>query len=154
MLIDLTRRAALAVLAAGAALPLRGTAMAQPMPVGAGRLYVTSWFGAAISVVDLARGEAVKTIPVGVHDHNVFLSPDRSAAWVANNNDGTVTIIDTASDEVRAVLPLGAGPRHTFYSPDGANAYVTLEFEDAVAEVDAVSHTARRRLAVGHMPHF
>ena len=77
MTIDLSRRATLATgLAAGAAIPFSAGARAQSTPLGAGKLYVTSWFGAAISVVDLAKGETVKTIPVGVHDHNVYLSPE------------------------------------------------------------------------------
>lgn len=155
MAFELSRRTALAAaLGAGASLPFCGSAGAQPAALGAGRLYVTSWFGNAISVVDLAKGKAIKTIPVGVHDHNVFLSPDRREAWVANNNDRTISVIDTATDEVSAVLKVGAGPRHTFFSPDGTSAYVTLEFENAVAEIDPATRTVRRRLAVGHMPHF
>lgn len=121
------RRTALTLLL-GATLP--SASCATPDLVreqrGAGKLYVTSWFGGEISVVDLERGGVVKTIPVGVHDHNVFLSPDRSTAWVANNNSGTVSIIDTASDVMRETLSLGGGPRHTFFSPDGASAYVQL----------------------------
>lgn len=154
---DFDRRAALAMmLASGAALPLSAcaTSALAPPRFGAGKLYVTSWFGGEISVIDLNRGAVTKTIGVGVHDHNVFLSPDRSAAWVANNNSGSVSIIDAASDEVSATLMLSGGPRHTFFSPDGSSAYVTLEFDDAVAEVDTIGREVRRRLAVGHMPHF
>ena len=63
----------------------------------AGRLYVTSWFGGVVSVVDLKAGALRQTIPVGIQNHTVFLAPDRKTAWVTNNNDGTVTVLDTAT---------------------------------------------------------
>ena len=158
MSVVIDRRAALASFGVGAAVSaLSGcvsSTAAKRIPDAQGKLYVTSWFGGAIHVVDLARGEAVRTIPVGVHNHNVFLSPDKKAAWVANNNNGTVSVIDTSKDSVIATISVGAGPRHTYFSPDGAIAYVTLEFENAIAEVDVATHAVRRKLAVGHMPHF
>ena len=40
-------------------------------------------------------GTLIRTIPVGVQDHNMFLSPGQKVAWVTNNNDGTVSIIET-----------------------------------------------------------
>lgn len=130
------------------------TAVGAESAPRSGKLYVTSWFGNALSVIDLEQGRVVKTIPVGVHDHNVFLSPDRTEAWVANNNDGTVSVIDTRSDTVIATLSPGMGPRHTFFSPDGANAYITLEFDDAVAVIDPQTRDIKKVMPVGHMPHF
>jgi DNA-binding beta-propeller fold protein YncE len=65
--------------------PLKGTA------------YVTSWFGGVVTAIDLAAGAAAKTIPVGIHNHNVALRPDQKQAWVTNNNAGTLSIIDTQS---------------------------------------------------------
>jgi YVTN family beta-propeller protein len=101
-----------------------------------GKVYTTSWFGAMISVVDLGSGKAVKTIPVGVQDHNIFLSPDQKTAWVANNNEGTVSLIDTATDSVVGKIQTGHGPRHTNMPADGHVAYVTNEFDDALAVID------------------
>ena len=74
------------------------TADGDATDLPAGRLYVTSWFGGVVSVVDLRGGTLRRTIPVGVQNHNVFLAPDRKTAWVTNNNDGTVTVLDTATN--------------------------------------------------------
>ena len=57
-----------------------GGGRAQSAPAASGKTYVTSWFGGAVSVVDLQRGTVLSTIPVGVQDHNVFLSPDQKFA--------------------------------------------------------------------------
>ena len=45
-------------------------AQAQSAPLTQGKVYVTSWFGGAVSVIDLESSRVTTTIPVGVHDHN------------------------------------------------------------------------------------
>jgi YVTN family beta-propeller protein len=139
-----------------AALSIAASASAQPDAVleTGGKLYVTSWFENSVSAVDLRNRAVETTIPVGTQDHNVFLSPDRTTAWVANNNDGTVSIIDVATNTVAHVLQVGNGPRHTYFAPDGREAYVTLEFDHAVAVIDPTSRERLATIPVGHMPHF
>lgn len=119
-----------------------------------GKVYTTSWFGGELCVEDTETWTEVKRIPVGVHDHNVYLSPDRRSAWVTNNNAGTVSVIDTATDEVVQTVKVGKGPRHTYFSPDGAEAYVTNEFDATVSVVDPKSYREIATLTVGKMPHF
>lgn len=126
---------------------------ADPPPVS-GKVYTTSWFGGELCVVDTETWTEIKRIPVGVHDHNVFLSPDKKSAWVTNNNAGTVTVIDTAKDEVVETVQVGKGPRHTYFSPDGSEAYVTNEFDATVSVVDPKTFREVATLTVGKMPHF
>jgi YVTN family beta-propeller protein len=126
----------------------------QATPLATGKVYVTSWFDAAISVIDLSQGRVTTTIPVGVQDHNVFLSPDKKFAWVTNNNDGTVSVVDMAADRVIKTLRTGNGPRHTFISPEGKEAYVTNEFDDSVAVIDPAAYQILGTVKVGSMPHF
>ena len=54
-----------------------------------GSLYVTSWYGRSITVVDVGTRQVVRTIPVGIQDHNVALNPSQTQAWVTNNSAGT-----------------------------------------------------------------
>lgn len=122
---------------------------AQPPAKIGGKLYVTSWFGDWISVVDLDAGKVTGQIKVGMKNHNVYLSPDQKFAWVTNNNANTVSIIDTATDKVVDTLKTGQGPRHTFFSSDGGTAYVTNEFDDAVAVLDPVQRKVLAQVRVG-----
>ena len=122
------------VLAAVATQPLM--AESDEVVPSQGRLYVTSWFGGVISVVNVASGAVTASIPVGVQDHNVVLNPDQTRAWVTNNNDNTVSVIDTATDRVIATVPVGEGPRHSYFAPDGSEVYVTNEFDDTVSVID------------------
>ena len=104
--------------AAIACTPVAYPALANEPAEQQGRLYVTSWFGGVISVVDVASGAVTGSIPVGVQDHNVILNPDQTRAWVTNNNDNTVSVIDTATNRVIATVPVGVGPRHSYFAPE------------------------------------
>jgi YVTN family beta-propeller protein len=114
-----------------------------------GKLYVTSWFGDWITVVDLDSGKATAEIKVGAKNHNVFLSPDQKQAWVTNYNEGTVAVIDTQTDKVIKTFPTGKGPRHTFMTSDGKHAYVTNELDDNVAVIDTKEFRVLTRVGVG-----
>lgn len=50
-----------------------------------GTAYVTSWFGGVVTAIDLASGSSARTIPVGVHNHNVALRPDQKQACVRSH---------------------------------------------------------------------
>lgn len=74
---------------AGFGLLLPGTAAQdQPIPKIGGKLYVTSWFGDWISVIDLDASNVVTEIRLGAKNHNVFLSPDQSSG----PEDGTTSM--------------------------------------------------------------
>jgi YVTN family beta-propeller protein len=122
--------------------PLKGTA------------YVTSWFSGVVTAIDLGTGSAERTIPVGIHNHNVALRPDQKQVWVTSNNAGTVSIIDTQSNSVVKNILTGKGPRNIFFSPDGREAYVTNEFDDRVEIFDAQAAASTGVVNVGSMPHF
>jgi YVTN family beta-propeller protein len=121
----------------------------QPIQKIGGKLYVTSWFGDWISVIDLDSGKVVTEIKVGAKNHNVFLSPDQKRAWVTNYNEGTVAIIDTATDKVVQTIRTGNGPRHTFIPADGKHAYVTNELDDTVAVIDPKDYRLLTQIRVG-----
>lgn len=125
----------------------------EPLKVP-GKIYTTSWYGGEICVIDTETWAETKRIPVGVHAHNIYLSPDKRFAWVTNNNSGTVSVIDTATDKVVQTVKVGKGPRHTYFSPDGSEAYVTNEFDATVSVIDPKTYKEVAVLTVGKMPHF
>lgn len=72
-------------------------ANAADAPGGQGKLCATSWFGGAISIVDVETRKMTDAIPVGVQNHDVALNPNQTQAWATNNNEGTVSFIDAAA---------------------------------------------------------
>ena len=108
----------------------------------AGTLVVLNKAEATASVVDLATGETVATLPTGVGPHEVAVSPDGRVAVGTDYGDQAVegaslTVIDLDSREVRATVPLGEWerPHGIAFLPDGRVA-VTAERDSAVAVVD------------------
>jgi YVTN family beta-propeller protein len=136
-----------------AARPALSQVQEKQVPEGiGGKVYVTSWFGQWISVVDLDSGKATAEIKVGAKNHNVFMSPDQKQAWVTNYNEGTVSVVDTETDKVIKTFRTGGGPRHTFLTADGKYAYVTNELDANVAVIDAAELRVLTHIRVGGMP--
>lgn len=86
------------------------SAGAEGSPTLTGTAYLTPWFGSVVAVIDLAAGTVTQTIPIGVHNHNVALRPDKRQAWVTNNNAGNVSIIDTVTDSIVNTVTVPKAP--------------------------------------------
>ncbi|HEY1784795.1 MAG TPA: beta-propeller fold lactonase family protein, partial [Pirellulales bacterium] len=93
-----------------------------------------------VSVVDLAKGQELKQIPVGLHPAGIVATPDGRWVCVANANSDTVSVIDTARDEVVETIPtrpakdllFGSAPSALAISPDGKLLYVSNGANNAV----------------------
>ncbi|WP_263380142.1 hypothetical protein [Granulicella paludicola] len=95
-----------------------------------------------VSVVDLAAGKVIKSIPVGLHPAGMTLSG--SSLYVANAYSDSLSIIDLSTDTVTRTISLsvpiaggvfGSGPNDVAVTGDG-KAYVTLGQANAVAVVN------------------
>ena len=93
-----------------------------------------------VSVVDLAAGKVVGTIPVGLHPTGMALSG--SFLFVANAFSDSVSIIDTTSGRVMRTIPIGVPIKGGYGGTpcgivvDGSVMYVTLATANAIAVVD------------------
>jgi YVTN family beta-propeller protein len=96
-----------------------------------------------VSLVDLAQGEEVASIAVGLHPCGLALSRDASRLFVSNANSDTVSVIDTASNRVAETIqvapergiPFGSAPNALALSPDGQTLYVANGGNNAVGVV-------------------
>jgi YVTN family beta-propeller protein len=97
----------------------------------------------SVSVIDPAKGEAIKEIVVGRHASGLAASPDGRFVCVANANEDTVSVINTASDTVvntistrpAADLLWGSAPNALTFTPDGKTLYVSNGANNAVAVI-------------------
>jgi len=87
-----------------------------------------------VTVVDSASRSIVAKVPVGDMPSALAVSPDGSAAYVANLLDGTISVISGASHAIMRTIALAPGdePYGVAVSPDGATLYVLLT--DAAAD--------------------
>jgi YVTN family beta-propeller protein len=119
---------------------------------GAARAFVTNAADNALSVVDLARRQVVRTIAVGGSPHGLRMSPDRRSIYVANTGDGTVSVVDVETLAETFRIPVGRGPVQVAFTPDGKQLYVTLRDENGTAVVDTATRQVIARIAVGSGP--
>ena len=96
--------AAVTALAAGAS-PI---AAAQYATTAAPKAYVGLFGDNAVAVIDTARNQVTKTIPIPTGPHGLVITPDNKWVYASSDGDSVVSVINTATDEVTATIDAGA----------------------------------------------
>lgn len=135
-----------------AALPLLGVAAhaakKSKEPAGngpSGTLVVLNKAEASASLIDLATGRVVATVPTGAGPHEAAVSPDGSLAVAANYGDQTagssLTVIDVGGGRALRTIRLDPHrrPHGIAWLPDGRRLAVTSEKSRALLIVDAIA---------------
>lgn len=99
----------------------------------------------AVSVIDLKKNSAIKTIEVGLHPSGMVFNKDKSLLFVACANSDIISVINTETDElineisVRMYndLPFGSSPNALSLSPDGKLLYVANGTDNAICVIEA-----------------
>ncbi|HCN84044.1 MAG TPA: hypothetical protein DIT07_10565 [Sphingobacteriaceae bacterium] len=101
----------------------------------------------SVSVIDLDRHTADKSIDVGLHPSGMILSPSHDKLYVACANSDVISVIDTKTDEVTATIsvhmqkdvPFGSAPNALAISPDGRYLYVANGTENAIGVIETTA---------------
>ena len=123
--------------------------------VHAATLIVANKAEATVSLIDLASGKIVATLPVGTGPHEVAVSPDGRLALIANYGTGaqpgsSLTLIDIPSAKVVKTIDLGEYRRpHGMAFIGNDRALVTSEANKALLEVDVAAGKVVRALPTG-----
>lgn len=112
-------------------------------------LYVTVPSGNSVSVVDLERFLATRTVRVGQRPSRVVVAPDGRTAWVSNDADGTVSVIDTTAHAEVASLKVGDGQHEVAFSDEGRTAWLTSTEDEVLTAVDVASREVLGTVTVG-----
>ncbi|MCC6284116.1 MAG: beta-propeller fold lactonase family protein [Phycisphaerales bacterium] len=118
------------------------------------RAYVANVHSGSMSVIDLEKGEVVKTVPSRAGCEGVGVSPDGTRVWLANNQSNTVTVIDAATLEERTTVPCDGFPLRVCFTPDGSRALVLAAKSGEVVVYDAarIEEITRIDTRVAHRP--
>src|SRR6266487_6069837 len=92
---------------AGGASPI---AAAQYAAVTAPKAYVGLFGDNAVAVIDTARNQVTKTIPIPTGPHGLVMTPDGKRVYASSDGDSSVSVIDTSTDEVIACIDVGSMP--------------------------------------------
>jgi YVTN family beta-propeller protein len=89
-------------------------------------IFTTNLGDSSLSIVDLDRQRATRSVRAAVEPTGLAVSPDGATVYVVGQNDGNLARIDVASGTTR-VIPIGERPREIVLSPDGHRAYVSTQ---------------------------
>ena len=81
------------------------------------------------SVVDIASGKLIASIPVGIEPEGVAVAPNGRWVFVTNESDHAVSVIDARTLKVVRYVSVGQRPRDIAFAPDSSVAYVTGELD-------------------------
>jgi len=99
--------------------------------------YVSTADG-ALTVVDLAKLQAINKIAVGAGISDLREHTTRDEIWGVSSAGGYVFVVDTHSNQVTRI-EVGPAPYSLDFSPDGDRIYTTASGSDQLVAVDTVS---------------
>jgi YVTN family beta-propeller protein len=121
----------------------------EQFDVVGGRIFVSNEDASTATIVELATGALVASVPVGREPEGVKASPDGRFVLVTAETDHNVTILDGTSGVAIGTVGVGLRPRDIAFHPDGTFAYVSAELSRSVAIVDL---RTRARVGVIELP--
>lgn len=90
-----------------------------------GRIFAANQRSGTLTVVELASGRLLQTIPTGKGAVAVRYLPRHRQIYVTNRNAGTTSVIDGATYRVLAQLPTGTRPQSIAYDARRDRVYTT-----------------------------
>jgi len=122
-----------------------------------GTLVVTNKSAATATIIDVASGRALATLPTGQGPHEIALSVDGSLAVVTDYGGGggggrTLTVIDVPGLRVARTIELGeyTRPHGIVFLPGDSLVAVTSEASRHVVIVNVVAGAIRRAVPTQH----
>jgi YVTN family beta-propeller protein len=112
-------------------------------PDGA-RAFVANIGSGSVTVLDLAEGKRLRSVPTGKGAEGVDVTPDGREVWVTNRAADAISVIDAETLTVVAEVPCASFPIRIAILPDGGKALVTNARSGDVAVIDV---KARKEVA-------
>ncbi|APW38825.1 hypothetical protein RD110_17755 [Rhodoferax koreense] len=129
-----------------AALVLAG--LIGPAQAAGPKAYVGNFKDNTVSVLDIAGGTVLSTLPVSAGPDGLVAAPGGGPVFVSGSSASTVDVIDSASDTLARKVEVGQGPQGLALTPDGKYVLVAVNGEDRVAWIDVASRLVAATLAV------
>jgi YVTN family beta-propeller protein len=99
-------------------------------------LYVANYEDDTVTVIDLAQGAAIATVPVGPHPQAIAADPQANLIYAANMHGDSISVIDGAQKKVVATLKAGRHPYALTVDTQNGTVYAADFDADAVTAVD------------------
>lgn len=116
-------------------------------------LFVANADGRSVAVIDVARGECVRTYPQPAPPTGLAISPDGKTLFVTcGGAGGTVRFVDAATGEPLGDVRVGHTPMAPLISGDGKRLYVCNRFSNDISVIDTRERRESSRVRVTREP--
>ena len=117
-------------------------------------IFVTSFGGASVAVVDGHTWTLRKTITTPERPHSIVISPDGKWVYTGCYGGAAIAVINVADETLAATIPLPqlAEPYGLAISPDGHYLYASDNLTGRLFVVDALARRVVASIAVGLHP--
>ncbi|HET9979219.1 MAG TPA: YncE family protein [Ktedonobacterales bacterium] len=117
-------------------------------------IFVSSFGGASVAVVDGHTWTLRKTITTPERPHSIVISPDGRWVYAGCYGGAAIAVINVASESLAATIPLPnlAEPYGLAISPDGHYLYASDNLTGRLFAVDALERRVVASIAVGLHP--
>lgn len=132
-------------------------------PPDGSRLYVSQEEAPPVSVIDVASRRRLPSLPVGVAQHDLAITPDGRELWLTvtgvtmRQEPRRLWVADPASGKVVAKMNTRRNAHDVIFTPDGKEAWVTNSGiigvpDDHVTVLDVGMHRVTADYVVGRYP--
>ncbi len=116
------------------------------------KLFVANNLSNNLSVIDLASGKALASIPVGDHPYTCVASPDGKKVYASVWGAAQVAVVDTESQTVTERIATEDHPNAMIFSKDGKRLFVANANTNTISAIDLAAGKAKERISVALYP--
>src|SRR5262245_50288341 len=120
-------------------------------PDGA-RLFAVQVLGTALSMVDVASGKLLRTIPLEAEPYSTLVSADGKTLFVSLWGGAKVLLFDPSTLESKGSVDVGEHPNAMLQSSDGTRLFVACANTNAVWSIDLATSRAVEQIGVALYP--
>ena len=115
-------------------------------------LWVANAQDSTISIIDVAAGKVVQTIPSTGSANRLKITRDGKYVFVSDLGGNNLLAIDAATRKEYKRIAMPSSSEGLLMAPDGVHAYTTLNSRDAVAVIDLKTMTLAGEVKTGKGP--
>lgn len=115
------------------------------------QLFVSTWNGNSVVVMDAVNLKAVKTIPVGPSPRGIDINAQGNEVYVCNTNGKSISVINTRTLTLSRTLPMGIAPYGVAVSRDDKHLFVCGAYDNVrgvIKQINAQSGVEVREIPV------
>ena len=109
-------------------------------------IYIANEDDSLVTIMDIATGEVLAEVPVGVEPEGMAVSPDNKYTAATSESTSMAHIIDNATHTLIANVLVDSRPREAKWSKDGKELWVSSEVGGTISVIDPATWEITKKI--------